>query len=148
MIRILQIQRLEAYHWPTGHYSSMIVCHPRSSRRTTDYHTDFRRLSNVAQRKLHPLYSRESQRRDLVDPEWRQRWYSKPRAISLWRNEFQVRSVMTASVRWHIMNIHSIFCIQWIFLVPDVGIEPTFENYKYSVLTIGRIRRISAFGGI
>lgn len=94
----------------------------------------------MAQRKLHPLYSRESQRRDLIDPKWRQRWYSKPRAISLWRNEFQVRSVMTASVRWHIMNIHSISCIQWIFLVPDVGIEPTFENYKYSVLTIGRIR--------
>lgn len=101
----------------------------------------------MAQRKLHPLYSRESQRRDLIDPKWRQRWYSKPRAISLWRNEFQVRSVMTASVRWHIMNIHSISCIQWIFLVPDVGIEPTFENYKYSVLTIGRIRLMNAFGG-
>ncbi len=78
----------------------------------------------MAQRKLYPLYSRESQRRDLLDPKWRQRWYSKPRAISLWRNEFQVRSVMTASVRWHIMNIHSISCIQWIFLVPDTGFPP------------------------
>lgn len=102
----------------------------------------------MAQRKLHPLYSRESQRRDLLDPEWRQRWYSKPRAISLWRNEFQVRSVMTASVRWHIMNIHSISCIQWIFLVPDTGFPPVTPALqgRYSEWA-ELIRLMNAFGG-
>lgn len=125
-----------------------MICYPRSSRRIADHILILGGCHNVAQRKLHPLYSRESQRRDLLDPEWRQRWYSKPRAISLWRNEFQVRSVMTASVRWHIMNIHSISCIQWIFLVPDTGFPPVTPALqgRYSEWA-ELIRLINAFGG-
>ena len=44
--------------WRQGIISSIVTCHPRSSRRTTGYYTDFRRLSiRGTTEKLDPLHS-------------------------------------------------------------------------------------------
>ena len=111
--------------WRQGIISSIVTCHPRSSRRTTGYYTDFRRLSNVAQRKLHPLYSRESQNR--------QRGGSNSWML-IRHYRFSGPALSTTQTRWHIMNIHSISCIQWIFLVLGEVIETPYPDYKSGIL--------------
>lgn len=127
-----------------------MICYPRSSRKDSRSYTDSRRLSirSTNGKDYTHCTCENVLEEDIVKyPLWRQRSGTiRGYVVNVCRFSRPVCS--STPPRWHIMNTHPISCIQWIFLVPDVGIEPTFENYKFPVFTIGRIRRYMSILGL
>ena len=118
-----------------------MICYPRSSRKDSRSYTDSRRLSIRSTNGKDYIHCTCDNVKNVSEEIW------TPECL-LGITGFQDRLYKPTQTRWHIMNIHSISCIQWIFLVPDTGFSPvTFAlQGRYSEWA-ELIRRMSGLYG-
>ena len=117
-----------------------MICYPRSSRKDSRSYTDSRRLS------IRSTNGKDYTHCTCDNVKTVSEEIRTPECL-LGITGFQDRLYKPTQTRWHIMNIHSISCIQWIFLVPDTGFPPVTPALqgRYSEWA-ELIRHISAFG--